>query len=396
MNYSGYNKNGERLLSLAPNHLFKDDVSVSAKEELASHFSKVAKLAVENDSDIVQTQRKCPKCGGDVHSWGESFDIKYDGRRILPDVNDQISMANDRLVNYISYLSDYLLLFPDSENPNDFFIMHDSTVSYAFRNFYVAMELTSNCLCCYECDHEWNLFEEFDSILATENPVFIRKALTSLNIEILCDEFYSLKSLFEPMKTVINLVKARCYYKMSLQLDRSSNDYTKFLKLANDFFSEYEKCPQEFRNTTLLSTYEAELRNEMSDSDNNTNSNTGIDSVISLSEFTEAEQKYIEAYYSIIIDGNESESDQRMLERLRSSLAISKMDAAELEAIIRTRLHENQVPELSDNEKEYLEAVKDYLADGEINERRRRMLDSYRDSLGISQQRTTEIESMVK
>ena len=53
------------------------------------------------------------------------------------------------------------------------------------------------------------------------------------------------------------------------------------------------------------------------------------------------------------------------------------------------------MPSLSEEEKEYIEIYKDMLEDGEISERRRKILNKEAESLGIPQSRVNELEEMV-
>ena len=52
-------------------------------------------------------------------------------------------------------------------------------------------------------------------------------------------------------------------------------------------------------------------------------------------------------------------------------------------------------PQLTDDEKEYLEAVRECKEEGRIIERDRRMLERLRRSLGLSEERAGELESIV-
>ena len=71
---------------------------------------------------------------------------------------------------------------------------------------------------------------------------------------------------------------------------------------------------------------------------------------------------------------------------MRNSLGITEKKAQELEASISTQI--------SSNEKEYLESLKEYLAEGQITERDRRILDRLRKSLNISLERASKLEAM--
>lgn len=100
------------------------------------------------------------------------------------------------------------------------------------------------------------------------------------------------------------------------------------------------------------------------------------------------EQEYFEALQEYLSDGEISERERKMLERVRKALGISEERAAELEASL-------QQPKLNDDEMEYLEAYKEYLVDGEIDEKSRKRLEIFRKGLGLSENRAAEIEGMV-
>lgn len=97
------------------------------------------------------------------------------------------------------------------------------------------------------------------------------------------------------------------------------------------------------------------------------------------------EQEYLEEIKACLDDDGEiSARERRILNRLRDSLGISEARAQELEASLSQGL--------TDDEKEYVEALKDSLVDGTISNRERRLLDKLRISLGISEARAAELE----
>lgn len=102
-------------------------------------------------------------------------------------------------------------------------------------------------------------------------------------------------------------------------------------------------------------------------------------------QLTAAEQEYLEMYNEYATEGDLSERDRKMLDKFRSRCGISEERARALEA---TGLK----PQLTVDEKEYLELYKEYAADGEISERDRRMLNKMRERMGISEERAKEIE----
>ena len=99
------------------------------------------------------------------------------------------------------------------------------------------------------------------------------------------------------------------------------------------------------------------------------------------------EQEYLELYMEYAADGEISERDRKMLDKFRVRCGITKERARELVASC-------SIPQLSEDEQEYLELYKEYAADGEISERDRKMLNKMRDRMGISVERAKEIEQL--
>ena len=117
----------------------------------------------------------------------------------------------------------------------------------------------------------------------------------------------------------------------------------------------------------------------VSSATSNTSTHTSNTSV------SENEQEYLEEIKACLADdGTISDRERRILNRLRDSLGISEQRAKELEDSLNKGL--------TDDEKEYLDALKDSLVDGVISDRERRLLDKLRNSLGISENRAKELE----
>ncbi len=103
---------------------------------------------------------------------------------------------------------------------------------------------------------------------------------------------------------------------------------------------------------------------------------------------SEKEQDYAEEVRFCLEDGNViDEAERRLLERKRIKWGISEERATEIERFI-------QQPNLTEDEQEYLDAVKDELVDGKIPEASRRLLDRLRKRMDISDERAKEIEIM--
>lgn len=101
--------------------------------------------------------------------------------------------------------------------------------------------------------------------------------------------------------------------------------------------------------------------------------------------YTANEQKYIDEVKECLADGEITKTGRRLLNMQRERLGLSESRAAELEASVST-------PQLTDEEKEYLEAYREACEDGQISDKEHRMLNRLRDMLGISEERAKEIE----
>ncbi len=106
-------------------------------------------------------------------------------------------------------------------------------------------------------------------------------------------------------------------------------------------------------------------------------------------QYTENEREYIEEIKTCLAEsGNISASERRLLESLRKHLCISEERAVELEKSL--------AQALTDTEKEYLKEYRLCFEDGgSISTGERRLLDKFRIRLGISEERGKEIENMV-
>lgn len=100
------------------------------------------------------------------------------------------------------------------------------------------------------------------------------------------------------------------------------------------------------------------------------------------------EAKYLEEVKFCLEDeAGIDASARKFLDRLCKRYGITPERAAEIEAMA--------APQLTDDEREYLDAVKEVLADGEMSPRDRKLLNRLRVSLDISEERAAELESSV-
>ncbi len=104
----------------------------------------------------------------------------------------------------------------------------------------------------------------------------------------------------------------------------------------------------------------------------------------------EAEKEYRDEFLACLADDGEiSDRERRLLDKLRKSLGISEERALQIE-------NESKNGGLSEQEQEYIVELKECLADGQISEREERLLQKLRKSLGISEDRGAELRKMVE
>ena len=103
--------------------------------------------------------------------------------------------------------------------------------------------------------------------------------------------------------------------------------------------------------------------------------------------FTSKEQEYLDEYKEIIVEGDISARERRLLDKIRIQLGISETRAAQLEESVKPF-------SLTPEEQEYLDEYKEIIAEGNISDRDQRYLDKLKKANGISDQRAKEIENL--
>ena len=104
---------------------------------------------------------------------------------------------------------------------------------------------------------------------------------------------------------------------------------------------------------------------------------------------TAEEDEYITELKDILSDGDITPRERRLLDKIRIQFGISEQRAKELEESLTTL-------QLTEEEQEYLNEYKEIIVGGEITEKERRLLDKILKLNGISQDRAREIEASVK
>lgn len=139
-------------------------------------------------------------------------------------------------------------------------------------------------------------------------------------------------------------------------------------------------------NSVTEKNYTLEVVVEFEDIDNlqQVVSNENTVGIENKTTSNESYQQYAEEIcFMLEDDGEIDEKERRVLERLRKNLGLSEEEAKQIE---------EEIKQLSQNEKEYLEEYQAIIADGEITERERRLLNRLSSSLGISEERIKELE----
>lgn len=154
--------------------------------------------------------------------------------------------------------------------------------------------------------------------------------------------------------------------------------YTQAIDKARDLAAS-ESSYQEIMEAALENFHEIESRIASLDEKSG---NSGSDSL------TEAEKEYLTELKDSLADGSISEREDRLLDRLRKSLGISEQRAGQLKEMVTMKM--------TDEEKEYVAEYIDCISNGQISERERRLLDKLSKSLGISASRLSELEANAK
>ena len=113
-----------------------------------------------------------------------------------------------------------------------------------------------------------------------------------------------------------------------------------------------------------------------------------VDTIKRNTSLTSSEEEYLKEFKDILADGEISSRERRLLEKIRIQLGISEDRSAELENSL-TALT------LTPEEQEYFDEYQEIIADGKISDRDQRFLDKLKKANDISEERAKEIEKMV-
>lgn len=104
--------------------------------------------------------------------------------------------------------------------------------------------------------------------------------------------------------------------------------------------------------------------------------------------YSASEQEYVDNLKEFLEDDAAlTPRERKMLDRIRQSLGISEERAKELEASLTK-------PQLTEDEREYLDMFHEYAEKGEVTEKERRRLDKFAAAMGITAERVKEIEKV--
>lgn len=97
------------------------------------------------------------------------------------------------------------------------------------------------------------------------------------------------------------------------------------------------------------------------------------------------EAEYLDMVKECLEDGEIGVRERKLLDKIRVKNGISEKRAQELEETL-------CAPQLTDDEKEYLEAFKDACEDGKVSDKQRRLLEKLRVMYDISEERAKQLE----
>lgn len=176
---------------------------------------------------------------------------------------------------------------------------------------------------------------------------------------------------------------------LNYDMDRGFRILDRLPKLA-EYLAHMRSCGEGSRNAVLegASRMYDELVRKSKDNENKTSSSSNAS--LTVAKDGDSEKEYIDELKACYADdGNISDRERRLLEKLRKSLGISEERAKELEVMCNPNV-------LTPEEQEYADEIKVCLEDdGVISERERRLLTKLSNSLGIPKERALEIEKMV-
>lgn len=112
-----------------------------------------------------------------------------------------------------------------------------------------------------------------------------------------------------------------------------------------------------------------------------------VDTIKRNTSLTSSEEEYLKEFKDILADGEISSRERRLLEKIRIQLGISEDRSAELENSLSTST-------LTPEEQEYFDEYQELIADGNISDRDQRFLDKLKKANDISEERAKEIEKM--
>ena len=273
---------------------------------LAKHLIKLASLddkRCKQDEKAFTIERVCPCCGGKI----DTVTIRFE-KSDLYDNQGKIYGHSFSLIDHTDMLTWYAIIDRD--------LILDGEVLFADEIGVYDFSHKK----CKKCNHIWDLLDETEAILSSKDEHLIH-AYTSYVENIVPKKVEN--------KWVWNIIKTRLYFSQYLNNKQSLDDYKKSRNKA-------KKC---HTNNQYLLAYEERIMTEMS---NAIESLKFCDGIISPTRYEAHEQEYLKLCYKILVKGPISDGERRMLERKRKSVGISKFYADEMEAVLSSKMKEQQ------------------------------------------------------
>ena len=194
----------------------------------------------------------------------------------------------------------------------------------------------------------------------------------------------------------------------AVELDPSNREYwaiSASLDLVKDYIDEYQEMPVEdflyikksdheynlkqFEDATFCLYNKEVIIDVYEDTYNWLISTVEQDSKEkeNSSDISETEQEYLNEVKDCLADGGIGPRERRLLDKIREKLDITPERASELEKTL-------SESELTDEEKEYMTEFKECAIDGVVSDKERHLLEKMRTMLNISEERAKELERM--
>lgn len=312
---------------------------------------------IEDEFISMDYEFVCPKCG---HSWeGNDYDVDdvdeddfTKGEEYFKDDFNRFFESYDTIMSSVDSAEKFISYLQGNRNSSELMVSDYVETEYDFLSAYVAMEYLMNKL--ESVNYNWDALDsEWDACF-----------------ELLCDAEQNIDDALEKLDDEEYRVLKGCIRAIDFIYGQKNPD------LGKEEFADLPNLNNLENNFIKVDYWKYRINQILSNGHCFDN------------QLSQEEEEYISELRDILVDGEISSRERRLLEKIRTQLGISEARAAELEASL-------AAPSLSPEELEYFNEYKEIVAEGEISARDRRYLDKLKSVNGISDARAKEIEGLL-